>query len=202
MRTPRSQERLLALLPAAGKNRSFLLLDSHQKIHPRQTDLLINIGLMNRYFPRGRKTFFHQKAVWLRTSELLVIINTCKTAALHHWIPSLRHHIFIATGAHNTRFHSRSEMAISWHTASWTEPRRWSNMEETHNLTKSLGVSYQSNSIRAVHWKRLWTVTVSRYNTFWKKNLGKGFSRVTWFPLWTLSYSYRKTELILTNSTS
>lgn len=140
------------------------LLGSDQKIHPRQTDLLINIGLMHHFFPGGRKTFFHQKAVWLRTSELLVIINTCKTAALHHWIPSLRRHIFIATGVHNTRFHSRSETAINWHTTTSTEPWRWPNMEKTHNLIKSLGVSYKSKSIKAVGSKQLWTITVSRYN--------------------------------------
>ena len=158
----RSQERLRALLPTTSEKRAFLLLNPHQKIHPRQTDFLINIGLMNQYSPGVRKIFFHQKAVQLRTSELLVITNTWKTPALHHWIPSPRCHIFTATGAHNTRFHSRSEMAVNWHRASW----RWTDMEEAHKLIKTFGVSHESKSIRAVGWKQLRTIAVSRYNTF------------------------------------
>lgn len=50
-------------------------------------------------------------------------------------------------------------------------------MEETHNLIESLGVSYKPKSIRAVGWKQLGIITVSRYNTLKTKNLGKGFSR-------------------------
>lgn len=41
------------------KPRSFLLLDSHKKIYPHQTDLLINLGLMNWYVPGGSRMLFH-----------------------------------------------------------------------------------------------------------------------------------------------
>lgn len=46
-------------------------------------------------------------------------------------------------------------------------------MEETHDFIKSLGVSYKPKSIRAVGWKRLRTITVSRYNTFKRQIWGK-----------------------------